>query len=211
MDEMQWTTVDKSGWADGPWMGEPDKMQWQDEATGLPCLIVRNNGGALCGYVGVPSTHPWHGINYSGCVLPDGCGEDWCEHRPDCHVDVHGGLTFSRGCADLSPDTHRAIVARFPEWRKEAAQYPKGDAARRLRELESFSDDYDGWRDYAEKQSICHIPGDGEPDDVWWFGFDCAHAGDHCPGYDRMFTDGVYREFGYVRRQVERLAQQLAA
>src|SRR5437868_461399 len=25
---------------------------------------------------------------------------------------------------------------------------------------------------------ICHVPQPGEPDDVWWFGFDCNH------GYD---------------------------
>lgn len=28
---------------------------------------------------------------------------------------------------------------------------------------------------------ICHVPAEGEPDNVWWFGFDCAHAGDEIP------------------------------
>lgn len=45
--------VDKSGWARGVWDSEPDKIQWQDAETGLPCLIVRGPVGALCGYVGV--------------------------------------------------------------------------------------------------------------------------------------------------------------
>jgi hypothetical protein len=29
--------VDKSTWGEGPWNNEPDKAQWQDEATKLPC------------------------------------------------------------------------------------------------------------------------------------------------------------------------------
>lgn len=31
---------------------------------------------------------------------------------------------------------------------------------------------------------VCHTPKEGEPDDVWWLGFDCAHSGDYCPGHD---------------------------
>lgn len=30
-------------------------------------------------------------------------------------------------------------------------------------------------------EGICHVPEPGRPDDVWWFGFDCAHAGDLMP------------------------------
>ena len=67
--------------AEGPWSDEPDKKQWSDPETGLPCLIVRNNLGALCGYVGVPSQHPYYGIS----------GED-------LELDVHGGITFTRKC-----------------------------------------------------------------------------------------------------------------
>jgi hypothetical protein len=69
---------------------------------------------------------------------------------------------------------------------------------------------------------ICHVPGPGEPDDVWWFGFDCSHAFDLCPGMaawerslgcrppeiDRLET---YRDLAYVRAQVEKLAEQLAS
>lgn len=29
---------------------------------------------------------------------------------------------------------------------------------------------------------ICHVPKPGEPDNVWWFGFDCNHANDVSPG-----------------------------
>ncbi len=41
MEKIEYRTVDKTGWGEGPWQSEPDKRQWQDEATGLPCLIVR--------------------------------------------------------------------------------------------------------------------------------------------------------------------------
>ena len=40
------------------WLNEPDKANWIDEATGLDCMIHRGQSGALCGYVGVPESHP---------------------------------------------------------------------------------------------------------------------------------------------------------
>jgi hypothetical protein len=40
------------------WDNEPDRVEF--ESLGLPCLIVRNPFGALCGYVGVPEGHPWY-------------------------------------------------------------------------------------------------------------------------------------------------------
>lgn len=55
---------------------------------------------------------------------------------------------------------------------------------------------------------ICHQAPPGQPDHVWWFGFDCAHFGDDYPG---MSSDrrSQYRDLGYVRREVEGLARQL--
>lgn len=67
------------------WDNEPDRKHWVDPETGLNCLIVRNGlggKGALCGYVGVPEGHPWHGKEYE--VLET--------------VEIHGGLTYARGC-----------------------------------------------------------------------------------------------------------------
>lgn len=83
METREYRNCDKSEWGDGPWMNEPDKLQWQDDATGLPCLIVRNSHmtGSLCGYVGLPSNHPDAGKGYD-----------------DVDVEVHGGLTYSDFC-----------------------------------------------------------------------------------------------------------------
>ena len=35
-----------------------------------------------------------------------------------------------------------------------------------------------------EDGPICHVPEPGEPDDVWWLGFDCAHYNDFAPKHD---------------------------
>jgi hypothetical protein len=151
-------SVDKSAYKTrGEWDHEPDKIQWKDETTGLPCLIVRGASGALCGYVGVAPDHPLFGKDY---------GAD---------VNVHGGLTYAAPCAEGAP----------------------------------------------EARGICHIPGKGEPDHVWWFGFDCAHAGDFCPKHDPAegplsigsptgWGENVtYRNIQYVTDQVKDLAAQL--
>ncbi len=80
--------------------------------------------------------------------------------------------------------------------------------------------------------NVCHVPEPGESDDVWWLGFDCAHAGDYCPGLEARlgmrpgrrgpepyvepgpgtaFWDADrYRDVDYVRACVNDLAVSLA-
>jgi hypothetical protein len=68
--------------------------------------------------------------------------------------------------------------------------------------------------------AICHLTESGEPDSVWWIGFDCNHSGDYAPGVE-MFrrrngirfgaTELRYRTLNYVMSQCTALAQQLAA
>lgn len=169
METKSWTTVDKSTWGDGPWRDEPDKVQWTDETTGLPCLVVRSTlTGAWCGYVGVTEGHPWYGASPSDI-----------SHS----VSVYGGLNFATFCQD----------------------------------------------DGDESQGICHVPVSGEPDHVYWLGFDCGHAFDLSPAmearlrrldpaleemrkamFERAFPDEVYRDLGYVQGEVRSLAQQVA-
>ena len=154
METIEYRTVDKSGWERGPWDHEPDKKQWRDEATGLPCLIVRNDFGALCGYVGVPPGHPWHGRHFDDL---------------DVYPSVHRGVNFAGGCV--------------------------------------HSDD--------PSRGVCHVPGVGEGDDVWWIGFDCAHSRDkwdmNQPAEIRVrlaALGGVYRDIAYVERECASLAEQ---
>jgi hypothetical protein len=94
MKKIEERYVDKSKWSDGEWQDEPDKMQWQDEETGLPCLIVRNGGGALCGYVGVSRDHPLYEKTYDD-VYSEGY-----------NIDVHGSLTFSNKCSPTGKICH---------------------------------------------------------------------------------------------------------
>jgi hypothetical protein len=78
-----WVTINRveQGWPSGEWDGEPDEVQWGDEATGLACLLVRHPYyGHWCGYVGVPPGHPLYGEDYNDIAVP---------------ITVHGGLTFS--------------------------------------------------------------------------------------------------------------------
>jgi hypothetical protein len=85
MKARSWSFVDKSAWPPGPWHDEPDKLQWTDTETGLPCLIVRNERmGNLCGYVGVSKGHPAFEQDY--------------RHLP-IDISVHGGLTFADRCS----------------------------------------------------------------------------------------------------------------
>ena len=156
MEHKTWTTMDKTSWGPGPWQDEPDKEQYADEATGLPCLVKRGPFGALCGYVGVSEGHPWFGKGYD-----------------DVPAEAHGGLTFADFCQE-------------------------GD----------------------EAKTICHVPGPGEPDRVWWLGFDCGHAWDISPAMDAReagrgwapihMPDSSYKTVAYVKAECARLAAQAA-
>lgn len=81
--EQESYEIDRSTWPDGPWSAEPQwKVEWRDQATGYPCLAVRNPLGAWCGYVGIAEGHPSFGQHYDAT-----------------DVNVHGGLTYSGACS----------------------------------------------------------------------------------------------------------------
>ena len=152
----------KKGLPDGPWMNEPDRIQWV--SNGLDCLMIRQPSmGNWCGYVGVPKGHKLFGADYN-------------EAHDLAPISVHGGLTYADKCGHF----------------------------------------------------ICHDPNSGKHDDVWWFGFDCAHAYDLSPSmlkyrmenpelkrlYERSLARDpenadVYRDEAYVKNEVENLARQL--
>lgn len=58
---------------------------------------------------------------------------------------------------------------------------------------------------------ICHVPAPGEPDDVWWLGFDAGHAWDCIPGMPFGAKSGIYRTLEYMRVQCQDLAEQAKA
>lgn len=54
----------------------------------------------------------------------------------------------------------------------------------------------------------------GEPEGLWWFGFDCSHCYDFVPDLHSFMEHDdhglVYRTIEYARDEVKRLAEQLA-
>ena len=78
----------------------------------------------------------------------------------------------------------------------------------------------DSCQEGPEEATICHIPGPGEPEPLWWLGFDCGHAWDISPAMDARMRDvewdgfrmpgTTYKPVGYVKEECARLAQQAA-
>lgn len=100
MKTIEYRTIDKKSWPRGPWDDEPDKKQWQDPESGLPCLIVRQpQSGHLCGYVGVKPGHRMF-------------GQDW-NHEEE--IDVHGGITFGNKCQEEAEETSVCHVVENAE------------------------------------------------------------------------------------------------
>jgi hypothetical protein len=69
--------------------------------------------------------------------------------------------------------------------------------------------------DGDEDRGICHVPGPGEPESLWWLGFDCGHAFDLVPrmtgkGLSPFSDHDVYRDVDYVTAETMRLAAQIA-
>lgn len=204
MDEME-ILKDKKEWGDGPWINEVDRLEWR--YRGVPCLIVRAPvTGALCGYAGIGPDHPWYGIGYNDCA---------------------------KGCAEV-PQRPLEPMGDFP--------IPQSMQKRHMAAKRFACDDdnkiYDhspggllavhGGLTYADfcddGGKICHVPLEGEPEKVWWFGFDCAHAWDLSPRMEafqktvvpelgvllsRAHRSDVYRDVDYVTKEVQQLADQL--
>lgn len=96
------TWIDKSDWGNGGWHEEPDRVEWDDRTTDLPCLALRLKfTGAWNGYVAVPRGHPWHGLAYD--AIP---------------AKVHFGLTFAgTGTTGTeSEDVRRSSIGFGARW-----------------------------------------------------------------------------------------------
>lgn len=81
--------------------------------------------------------------------------------------------------------------------------------------------DVHGRLEYSDKCAgpICHVAELGFPEDVWWLGFDTAHAGDLSPVSQADYMKGpypalreyeVYRDVKYTKAETNHLADQLA-
>jgi hypothetical protein len=174
----------------------------------------------------VAPSHPAHGLHYDG--IPSDVAEERSRRwREDMRALSEAG----------KPD--------LMEWHRREGREPMpddkpvpgiGDAilAIEVHGGLTFADECAPGDDPS--RGICHVPDPGEPDHVWWFGFDCAHAGDFAPEIDavsRKVTPPeewerrnkvlglgaptgwgdiiAYRDLAYVERECASLARQLAA
>ncbi len=79
--------VDKTGWANGPWMTEPDRVDFIH--AGLACFALRHpRMGYWCGYVGVPREHPAYGRRWDKGELSE------------FDLEAHRGVNYSAPCEE---------------------------------------------------------------------------------------------------------------
>jgi hypothetical protein len=185
-----------------------DMKQWRD--AGYPQL---KKWRARSGRKELPPDEPFPGI---GEYL--------------ANIEVHGGLTFAGFGNKATPELWQRLRYAAERWRPEAIRHPRGDSARALLEYGKAIDDYEVFVTQTRMTGLYCEMEPGEPEDLWFFGFDCGHAWDIQPGMDAMmeelkmprfirdqglrFTafgpDTIYRDLAYVEIQVIALALQLA-
>src|SRR3990170_1427740 len=164
------------------WETEPDQEEFVHAE--LPCLILRTPLRHLCGYVGVPPSHPMYQRKYD-----------------DINVAVHGGLTFSH-------------LGGFREIYREPAYKPSidpPDAPIGSPEMLLWMEEAGNYlRESTVIERLEPDPDDKWPEGFWWVGFDCAHSGDYIPlGIPSI--PGTYRNWAWVKAKTQWLAEQLAA
>jgi hypothetical protein len=207
-DQSHRFRLPKAKWGPGPWQDEPDRVDF--EHAGLPCAIIRNLHvtGSLCGYVGVPDSHPWWGKDAHTCVATPQCPEP---PPPD----------FEQWAKDGMP-----VPPEGSRWRA-SMQEPTWSCGHTIGSMVSVHGGIT-WASTAYFQTKSAYM------DHWWFGFDCGHAGDVSPmmkatlkqlhalqdpagklaEYEASLEElrdwETYRDLPYVRHEVERLAEQIA-
>ena len=200
----------KEAWGNGPWQDEPDKKQWLDKETGLPCLIVRNQLGALCGYVGVPANHPAYKLHYDGITLENAAAMT-ASFRKNSKKITDAKLAGKSTNAVISeiadePFSEREVVPGI------------GQVINDLRVHGGLTFSGECQERANECEGICHKPSPGESDEIWWYGFDCNHYRDFAPAMAATLKEAKlepwdnedqYRDLSYVTRQVRKLARQL--
>lgn len=211
----------KAEWGPGLWHEEPDRLEWTT-AAGLPGLALRGPMGAWCGYAAVLPGHPLYDVWYGGCVNG---------HKPPSKKTqlrrARRRARRAKGKAFPYQSLLRMAKRGWPT-RPDCVEHKKDRKGRwrsRCKTPEGIFDVHGGLT-YAGRCAgeICHTPAPGEPDKVYWFGFDCAHAGDRMPASEAymakhlygpkgetrpIFEFETYKDLAYVQAEVEALARQL--
>jgi hypothetical protein len=145
-------------------------------------------------------------------------------------IEVHGGLSYCGPQTTASREDWEALRETLKKYEADAERHPLGESARYRYEWLPFVDDYEGFAAKVRRTYVSVEVEPGEPDDLWFFGFDTGHAWDVSPAMDAMmeelkisarfamnaelFPGGPkreYRDLAYVEQQVINLARQLQA
>jgi hypothetical protein len=180
----------KARWGRGPWQREPDMLEWRH--AGFHCGALRAEvTGSWCGYVGVSGDHPVFGKGPWECILA-------CNRDP---APRFSSSPFGEAMA--------SIARRL--------DIPHSSCEHTVSTL--F--DVHGGITYSGPRPF-------DPD-LWWLGFDCSHFGDYSPAMEALtalvmppehterkrryrqagWFHERYRSLAYVRRETNRLAEQL--
>jgi hypothetical protein len=170
--------------ADGPWLGEADKVAWRDPATGYECIMLREKDGHLAGYVGVPRDHPLWGWEHEAVPA-------------DLGIEVHGGLNYSRICEE-GPSPAPRLARRLATEARRVCHVP--EAPLRYEPLRQAGDHrvedaHAWWFGFSCDHIYDVVPGDTS----------------HGRRFMAAETGAEYRDDGYVVREVADLAAQLRA
>jgi hypothetical protein len=188
----------KGEWPAGPWMSEPDWVEFTTK-NGEPGLIMRNQMGSLCGYVGVDSDHPFFEVDYNKCYMDVKEGD--ClplKEREPAYKERLMKPQPIEGSDVVIPAMSEYMAERIGDM-CECRHKPESDL------LVHGGVTFSGHRDTERFNQF-----------TWWFGFDCGHACDVVPGLLKLVglltRDGreEYRNLAYVFEQCEWLAEQLA-
>lgn len=198
--------LSRANWAPGPWDNELDRYRWTDPATGLECLILRHPSmGHLCGYVGLTSAHPAYGRGYGECLKGDAC--------PGYRTAEFMAADARSHAEAATDDSERRSWELLEQNYLRPGYQPGHDWEMCEARLESILEVHGGITFAGQ----WHDPDDPDAGDLWWIGFDTGHCFDLVPSFTadpelaRIHgPETQYRDYPYVRAEVESLAQQLA-
>lgn len=176
------------------------------EHNGLKCVIQRNRMDCWCGYVGIDPTHALYGYEYSDTInIPSEIKER------NINLDKMDVIQFFLHCIKIEKgeSNKEEIPVSILIQVHGGVTFSRGQLA-----------DGRTWNGIG----ICEKMYSTEIDNIWWFGFDCGHAGDLCPGFflneqlnfalgdtvDPMLRNDIYRTKEYVITETKSLADQLS-
>jgi hypothetical protein len=185
MKTQEFRTINKSKWPRGPWDFEPDKVQYTDHDTGLPCLIVRHPScGQLCGYANIRLTY--------ASFCQEARSEDFLKWNQSMKDRTEEALQYPNGDAARDWETLGHLVDDFEGW----TEYQKCSGI--CHETEEGDNDKVWWFGFDCAHSMDYSPG-----------IAATFAAIGHTDYEEHHRLDIYRDIAYVKAEIASLAKQL--